>query len=165
MPLSGAGPAVGSRLGFDGQEKDKIGARKPMLHIQQGRAAYGQLWTSRNLSVIPLGTDYMDASLPLWIANRLLTALRRASRALPCAEGSRVWSRGQGEGESCPAFPGCQSRARPHFGAVGPSGGTVYTSDLKSAAERLTGSSPVLGTTTRNRPHGWCGLSSRCRDK
>jgi hypothetical protein len=31
------------------------------------------------------------------------------------------------------AFPGCQSLARPHLGAVGPSGGTVYTSDLKSA--------------------------------
>ncbi len=70
-----------------------------MVRIEQGRAAYGQDWTCRNLSVIPLGTEVMDASLPLWIANRLLTSLRRASRALPCAEGSGVWSGGQGEGE------------------------------------------------------------------
>lgn len=35
-----------------------------MLGIEQGKAAYGQLWTSRNLSVIPLGTEVMDASLP-----------------------------------------------------------------------------------------------------
>ena len=33
---------------------------------------------------------------------------------------------------------------------VGPSGGMVYTSDLKSAAERLTGSSPVLGTNKQD---------------
>ena len=62
--LPGGGEVAGSRLEFDGQEKDKIGARKPMLGIQQGRAAYGQLWTSRNLSVIPLGTGGIDASLP-----------------------------------------------------------------------------------------------------
>jgi hypothetical protein len=30
--------------------------------------------------------------------------------------------------------------------SVGPGGGMVYTADLKSAAARLTGSSPVLGT-------------------
>ena len=70
-----------------------------MVRIKQGTVAYGQ---DSNLSVIPLGTEVMDASLPLWIANRLLTAPRRASRALTCAEGSRVWSGGQGEGESCP---------------------------------------------------------------
>ena len=70
-----------------------------MVRIELGRAAHGQ---DSKLSVIALGTKVMDASLPLWIANRLLTALRRASRALTCAEGSRVWSRGQGEGESCP---------------------------------------------------------------
>jgi hypothetical protein len=35
-----------------------------MVLIEQGRAAYGQLWTFRNLSVIPLGTEVMDASLP-----------------------------------------------------------------------------------------------------
>lgn len=77
--------AAGLRLGFDGQEKDKIGARKPMLGIEQGRVGDGQ---DSNLSVIALGTKVMDASLPLWIANRLLTALRRASRALPYAEGN-----------------------------------------------------------------------------
>ena len=37
------GVATGLRLWFDGQEKDKIGARKPMLGIEQGRAACGQL--------------------------------------------------------------------------------------------------------------------------
>ncbi len=48
---------------------------------------------------------------------------------------------------------------------VGPSDGMANIADLKSAAERLTGSSPVLGTAQRNRPHGWCGLSSLLRDK
>ena len=51
----------------------------PMVRIKQGTVAYGQ---DSNLSVIALGTKVMDASLPLWIANRLLTALRRARRAL-----------------------------------------------------------------------------------
>lgn len=35
-----------------------------MVRIEKGRAAYGQDWTCRNLSVIPLGTEVMDASLP-----------------------------------------------------------------------------------------------------
>ncbi len=35
-----------------------------MVRIEQGRVAYGQGWTCRNLSVIPLGTEIMDASLP-----------------------------------------------------------------------------------------------------
>lgn len=41
--LTGGGVAAGLRLGFDGQEKDKIGARKPTHGIQQGRPACGQL--------------------------------------------------------------------------------------------------------------------------
>lgn len=40
--LTGGGGA-GSRLWFDGQEKDKIGARKPMGRAEQGRVACGQL--------------------------------------------------------------------------------------------------------------------------
>jgi len=45
-----------------------------MLGIQQGRAAYGQDWTCRNLSVIPLGTKVMGASLRPWTLVQLLDA-------------------------------------------------------------------------------------------
>ena len=40
--LTGGGVAAGLRLGFDGQEKDKIGTRNPMVLIEQGRVAFGQ---------------------------------------------------------------------------------------------------------------------------
>ena len=45
MPYAGAGSAVGSRLGFDGQEKDKIGARKPKVRAVQGKAALDRIQT------------------------------------------------------------------------------------------------------------------------
>ena len=153
---------AGSLSGFDGQLWARIGARKPLVRIVQGRPAYGQ---DSNLSVIhpwhrSHGRQFaaMDCQPPAYCAPKSQQGIAMGGRKpglVPRARRRRTPS----------AFPGCQSRARPHFGAVGPSGGTVYTSDLKSAAERLTGSSPVLGTTTRNRPHGWCGLFSRCRDK
>ncbi len=55
---------AGSPLEFDGQLWARIGTRSSMVRVEQGRPAYGQDWTSRNLSVIPLGTKVMDASLP-----------------------------------------------------------------------------------------------------
>lgn len=59
-------PGWGARspLEFDGQLWARIGTRTSMVRVEQGRPAYGQLWASRNLSVIPLGTEVMDASLP-----------------------------------------------------------------------------------------------------
>ena len=47
----------------------------PMVRIKQGTVAYGQ---DSNLSVIPLGTEVMDASLPLWTVFQLLHAVAGA---------------------------------------------------------------------------------------
>lgn len=59
----GRWPACGPSepLFYLGQLWARIGTRNPMVRIKQGTIAYGQ---DSNLSVIPLGTGGMDASLP-----------------------------------------------------------------------------------------------------